>query len=32
VDGDVPAGAYVVVNPLDVLTKDQLDRVRGLLR
>lgn len=32
VDGDVPADAYVVVNPLDVLTQDQLDRVRGLLR
>jgi hypothetical protein len=31
VDGDVPAGSYVVVNPLDVLTQDQLDRVRGLL-
>ncbi|HEX3531700.1 MAG TPA: hypothetical protein VH988_31965 [Thermoanaerobaculia bacterium] len=32
VDGDVPAGAYVVVNPLDVLTKDQFARVRGLLK
>jgi len=32
VDGDVPAGAYIVVNPLDVLTKDQLARVRGLLK
>jgi hypothetical protein len=31
VDGDVPADSYVVVNPLDVLTTDQLDRVRGLL-
>jgi hypothetical protein len=31
VDGDVPADSYVVVNPLDVLTMDQLDRVRGLL-
>jgi hypothetical protein len=31
VDGDVPAGSYVVVNSLDVLTPDQLDRVRGLL-
>jgi len=32
VDGDVAAGGYVVVNPLDVLTKDQLARVRGLLK
>ncbi len=32
VDGDVPAGAYIVVNPLDVLTQDQLARVRGLLK
>src|SRR3954468_19107080 len=31
VDGDVPADALVVVDPLDVLTQDQLDRVRGLL-
>jgi hypothetical protein len=29
--GGVPADSYVVVNPLDVLTQDQLDRVRGLL-
>lgn len=32
VDGDVPAGSYVVVHPLDVLTRDQLARVRGLLK
>lgn len=32
VDGGVPAGAYVVVHPLDVLTPDQLARVRGLLQ
>jgi len=31
VDGDVPADALVVVDPLDVLTQDQFDRVRGLL-
>jgi hypothetical protein len=31
VDGDVPSDALVVVNALDVLSMDQLDRVRGLL-
>ena len=31
VDGDVPPDALVVVNALDVLSIDQLDRVRGLL-